>query len=150
MPRRLPLRHVIRRWHDMIAACMRAEPFMPPPHLNFTPGHTCSFRHQLDSGKNSVTLQLLCEDNSLTCPQLLIVRYPVIQLSDIARRGENENVQALTRHQSGFEPGLYRLKARYYVAEMRCDAATEKTHGIIITGRVPVQRSVERDEIPYP
>ena len=46
---------------------------------HLTPWQTCSFWHQLDfSGKHSATVQLLCEDYSLTFPPLSIARYSFI------------------------------------------------------------------------
>ena len=81
--------------------------------LHFTPWQTCSFRHQLDfSGKHSAMLQLLRKDFSLTFPALTIARYSFKQLSELGRRGENENGQASKQQQSGFEHRLSRLRVR--------------------------------------
>ena len=44
------------------------------------------------SGKLSATLQLLREDYSLTCSMLYVARYSFIQVSELRRRGGNENI----------------------------------------------------------
>ena len=60
------------------------------------PWHTCSFRHQLDfSGKYStIPTAMKSEDVSFIFPPLSISRYSIIQLSQLGRRGENENAQS--------------------------------------------------------
>ena len=66
-----------------------------------------SFRHQLDfSCKHSSHAAITHEDYSLTFPPLSIARYSSIPLSELGRRGENENAQTWKRQQTGFEPGL--------------------------------------------
>ena len=47
-----------------------------------------------------------------------ITRYSFIQLSELVRCGENENAHALKRQQSGFEPGLTRVRVRCSTAEL--------------------------------
>ena len=79
------------------AACSRLD---RSNRLNtlFLPWQTCSFRQQLDySGKQVATQQLLHEVYSPTFPPLSIARYSFIQLSDLRRRGENENAQTSKR-----------------------------------------------------
>ena len=53
------------------------------------------------------------EDYSLTFPPHYIASYSFIPLSELGRRGANENVQASKRQQRGFEPGRYRLRVRH-------------------------------------
>ena len=59
------------------------------------PWQTCSFRHQLDfSGKHFSHGAITRNDYSLTYPPMSIARYSFIQLSELGRRGENENAQS--------------------------------------------------------
>ena len=48
----------------------------------------------------------LCAKTSLALPLLSIARYSFIPLSELGRRGENENAQALKQQQMGFEPSI--------------------------------------------
>ena len=45
-------------------------------------------------GSTRAELQLLCEDHPLAFPPLSIARYSYTQLSELGRRGENENAQS--------------------------------------------------------
>ena len=71
-------------------------------HFTLRPWQTCSFRHQLYfTGKNSAMLQLVLEDYSPIFPPPSIATYSFIQLSELGRRGANENEQASKRQQRG-------------------------------------------------
>ena len=45
--------------------------------------------------------------------------YSFIQLSELGRRGENENARSLKQHQRGFEARLSRLRVWHSTAELR-------------------------------
>ncbi len=55
---------------------------------------------------------IMRKDYSLTFPPLSIARYSFIQLTELGRRGENENAQTLKQQQRGFEdePELSELR----------------------------------------
>ena len=86
--------------------------------------HLCSPGRPVNSDTNStclgsiIAMQQLRNDYSLTCPPLSIARHSFIQLSRLRRREENENTQTSKRYQSGFEPGLSRLRVRHSTAEL--------------------------------
>ncbi len=64
----------------------------------FLPWQTCSFQHQLVSpGSILVMQQLRAKTKSLTFPPLSIARYSFVQLSEMGRRGENENAKTSKR-----------------------------------------------------
>ena len=72
------------------------------------------------SGKHSATLHtaILREEYKLTFPPLSIARYTFIQLSELGRRGENENAQSSIMQQYGFETRLSRFRIRHFTAEL--------------------------------
>ena len=56
-------------------------------------------------------------------------RYSFIQLSELGHNGENENAQSSKRQQSGFEPGLSRLRVRHSTTVlMRSTEVTQMYH----------------------
>ena len=81
------------------------------------PQQTCSFRQQLDFyGKHSAVLLLLYKNNPLTFPLLYIARYSCIQMSELRRRGENENAGCLEMVAKVIRAGLPRLRVRHCTA----------------------------------
>ena len=73
-----------------------ASPLDRSKRFTLHPWQTCSFRHQVDLyGKYSSHVAITCEDYSLTFPPPSIARYSRMQLSELRRRGENENVHVM-------------------------------------------------------
>ena len=61
------------------------------------PGRPVHSDNNLITGKHSSHAPITREDHSLTFPPLSIPRYGFIQLSELGRRGENENAQAFSK-----------------------------------------------------